>query len=392
MPPKRKCQFKYEEHSQEYYANLSREEQRQEINGFRNFEGNGAGWSPLEAALFRLALTKYGCGNWDTCSYFLPHHNTAQFNTFSQKLFGQQSLAPFSGLKLDPYDVFLDICLKPTLRKNGVVVHEGAPKTTAQKKELKASWAERQKFIDNLSLPIVEDRARNYSKLLAQMDEMEKRVEKEILSRDGLTAEIDWDADSEEDLIFEEFLDQPTCFPQITEYEYDTELQCKRGQDNVWPLVRMVHDEEWYKADQVLHWNFVNGRCLLDAVAFDKSLQEPANAWKIKKGKDESRIHTAPKVKQKELPAEIIENDIEMKESAKEPQSKPLKFWTSEQVIDYLIETGMKPQIVETCRKNKISGKNIMEKGMQILEESGLESTEDEQNWSLALFRASKKK
>ena len=32
----------------------------------------------------------------------------------------------------------------------------------------------------------------------------------------------------------------------------------------------MVHDEEWYKADQVLHWNFVNGRCLLDAVAYDK--------------------------------------------------------------------------------------------------------------------------
>jgi len=239
-------------------------------------------------------------------------------------------------------------------------------------------------------LPIVEDRTKNYSKLMAQMEEMEKRVENEILSR-GLLPEIDWDADSEEDLIFEEFLDQPTPFPQITEYEYDKELQCKRGQDNVWPLVRMVHDEEWYKADQVLHWNFVNGRCLLDAVAYDKSLQQKPTDWKIKV-KDESRIHTAPKVNKKELPAEdsIIENDIEMKESIKE-QSKPLKFWTADEVIDYLIEAGMKPQIVETCRKNKISGEKIMEKGMQILQESGLESAEDEQKWSMVLFRAIQK-
>jgi hypothetical protein len=54
---------------------------------------------------------------------------------------------------------------------------------------------------------------------LAQMEEMEKRVEQEILYRHGLKTEIDWDADTEKDLVFEEFLTPPTCFPQITDYE-----------------------------------------------------------------------------------------------------------------------------------------------------------------------------
>jgi hypothetical protein len=99
---------------------------------------------------------------------------------------------------------------------------------------------------------------------------------------------------------------------------YVKELQCKKGQDNVWPLVRMVHDEEWYKTDQILHWNFVNGRLLLDAVVLEKvfvividciliqssflvcflfqNLQQSQIDEKIIEIEDENMIHTDPKV------------------------------------------------------------------------------------------------
>merc|ERR1719410_1317118 len=131
-PMKRKQKPRKYGLSDEQIAKLSDEKKQSILANYRNFEDSATGWSPIEAALFRLALTKYGCGNWDLVAHFLPHHNTAQLNVFCQKLMGQQGLFAFTDIPLDPYDVFLKNSQTPGLRKSGVKVHEGPPMTSAR--------------------------------------------------------------------------------------------------------------------------------------------------------------------------------------------------------------------------------------------------------------------
>jgi len=402
--PKRECLRKYDL-SMADIKKMSDEEKEEFLRSSRNYEGS-SGWRPLEAALFRLALTKYGCGNWDTCSYFLPHHNTAQFNTFAQKLFGQQSLAPFSGLKLDPYEAYLRNSEKHQLRKNGVVVHEGAPLTSQAKRELKEEWKKKEHAMD-FELPIVEDRARNYTKLLTQMMEMESRVIDEEKRR-GVSEDVNWKF-SDDGVIFEDWMTEMNLdndFHQLTDWDRDTELNALKGQDNLWPLIRFVEDPEWYEADQFLCLNWVSGRCALDLPEFGASGEDgyldvfiPETA-EIQEGDRKQRKTNVNESKEEDMAVDDDDNDdmageenepemLELDEESNVPPEKPFSKWTCKEFCDYLVSKQVSAKIIEGCRRYEINGKNCINKTEEVLTEIGVfDNKEMESSWCTTVMAA----
>jgi len=71
----------------------------------------------------RLALIKYGCGNWDKIMYYFPFKKTFQMNIQTQRMFGQQSLREFNGLHLDPKIVLQKNALRSNVpRKSGMII------------------------------------------------------------------------------------------------------------------------------------------------------------------------------------------------------------------------------------------------------------------------------
>merc|ERR1719427_114630 len=81
------------------------------------------GISREEVELLRLALIKYGCGNWDKIMYHFPFLKTFQMNIQTQQMFGQQSLREFNDLHLDPKVILQKNALRTNIpRKSGVIV------------------------------------------------------------------------------------------------------------------------------------------------------------------------------------------------------------------------------------------------------------------------------
>jgi len=234
----------------------------------------GVGWSPLEAALFYLVVAKYGAGQWEKAQYFLPHKNTAQINVFCQKLFGQQSLAAFSNLKLCPYEHYLINALaKDRVRKSGVVIHTGPALKTVQKKALKAEKSKRQILL-NVELPIVEDRAQNYTKLFRQMDRVQREIEDELRGRG------EWENAKKDDRkpfdpkLPKQFLEPLQKWPKFTNWKPGKEILMFRGQDNPYTVIRMPEDDAWLQGDQNFHWKFLSGDCFESTWDVDKNFEK----------------------------------------------------------------------------------------------------------------------
>merc|ERR1719273_1747539 len=84
------------------------------------------GWTMKEMEALRLALMKYGCGCWGLISRHFPQKTQGQLNLQTQRMFGQQSLAEFFRLHLDPKPYFL-VNTKRTdvVRKQGYIINDG---------------------------------------------------------------------------------------------------------------------------------------------------------------------------------------------------------------------------------------------------------------------------
>eukprot|EP00494_Astrolonche_serrata_P024170 UN24428 len=144
---------------------------------------------------------------------------------------------------------------------------------------------------------------------------------------------------------FEKFFDPFPEFPQITTWDYDRELKCMKGQDNLWPLVRLVENEEWFQADQCLHWNFLAGRTMKQA---DKDYRKLYN----KKAKAEVRS-TSPECDDEE---EVDENKDELKDKEK-PKFPTVGTWSNDDLIRYLTFCKVKKSLITKCKDNKLTGK-----------------------------------
>lgn len=104
------------------------------------------GWTSAEIAVLRLALMKVGCGRWQEILRFLPGKTVSQLNLQAQRLFGQQSLAEFAELHVDPLKVFeANAALQGdgVVRKNGMIVNQGAQLTAAETRARIAANRER---------------------------------------------------------------------------------------------------------------------------------------------------------------------------------------------------------------------------------------------------------
>jgi hypothetical protein len=88
------------------------------------------GWTADEVHRLRLCLMVHGVGRWSQIvqSGHLVGKTISQLNLQTQKLLGQQSLAEFTGLQIDPADVFLvnrERIKAGARTKMGLVINEG---------------------------------------------------------------------------------------------------------------------------------------------------------------------------------------------------------------------------------------------------------------------------
>jgi len=90
-----------------------------------------------EMEALRLAIMKYGCGYWGLIGRHFPMKTQGQLNLQTQRMFGQQSLAEFFRLHLDPKPFFM-INVKKTgvNRKQGFIINAGDKLLPKAKKAL----------------------------------------------------------------------------------------------------------------------------------------------------------------------------------------------------------------------------------------------------------------
>jgi hypothetical protein len=69
------------------------------------------GWTQETSEILRLAIIKFGCGNWKAIieSKCLPGKTRSQLNLQTQRMVGQQSIAQFKGIHLDTRVVWKDV-------------------------------------------------------------------------------------------------------------------------------------------------------------------------------------------------------------------------------------------------------------------------------------------
>ncbi|KAI8911282.1 hypothetical protein DFJ77DRAFT_92942 [Powellomyces hirtus] len=94
------------------------------------------GWQPHEAATLRLALMRFGIGNWKDImeSGALPGKTNAQLNLQTQRMLGQQSTAEFQGLHVDVNVIGRkNARIAGVRRKNGFIVNDGGKLTREEK-------------------------------------------------------------------------------------------------------------------------------------------------------------------------------------------------------------------------------------------------------------------
>ncbi|GIL60007.1 hypothetical protein Vafri_14647 [Volvox africanus] len=98
------------------------------------------GWNREEVQVLRLCLMKYGVGQWLQIlgTGLLPGKLIQQLNGQTQRLLGQQSLAAFTGLRVDVDRVRADNEARmDATRKAGLIIYDGPLLTKEMKAELR---------------------------------------------------------------------------------------------------------------------------------------------------------------------------------------------------------------------------------------------------------------
>lgn len=99
------------------------------------------GWSAAEAEVLREAVMFYGVGRWSVIekARVLPGKTPAQLNLQTQRMLGQQSLAEFMGIRLDPRQVWEENAKRQgpeVKRKNGCIVYTGNSRSAEERAAL----------------------------------------------------------------------------------------------------------------------------------------------------------------------------------------------------------------------------------------------------------------
>lgn len=119
------------------------------------------GWGVFDAHILRLAIMKYGCGSWRQIGRHFPLKGCGQLNLQTQRLFGQQALAEFSKVHIDPNRLKVENDKIEGFRKNTCLINTGNNLTLEQLKKKKAGHTEKygipKEVSDKIVVPVVLD-------------------------------------------------------------------------------------------------------------------------------------------------------------------------------------------------------------------------------------------
>jgi len=120
------------------------------------------GWTNEACEVLRKAVIKYGCGNWKGIEIHFPNKTNGQLNLQTQRLFGQQSLAEFNKLHIDPKIIkTMNDKKENAQRKNGCVVNTGDNLTLEGKMNKRneniSKYCVPKEVYDRIYVPIIYD-------------------------------------------------------------------------------------------------------------------------------------------------------------------------------------------------------------------------------------------
>ncbi|KAI9297403.1 hypothetical protein K502DRAFT_347116 [Neoconidiobolus thromboides FSU 785] len=143
------------------------------------------GWTQKEVDILRLALMKFGIGNWSKIiqSQCLLGKTVAQLNLQTQKLLGQQSTAEFANLHVDPLEINKRNAKKfgPEIkRKNGFIVNTGAKLSKEEKlrrlTENKKNFGLSKEEINAIVLPSPKEETNVLEELKLELKSLKKEL------------------------------------------------------------------------------------------------------------------------------------------------------------------------------------------------------------------------
>eukprot|EP01084_Bolivina_argentea_P145963 255700_1 len=119
------------------------------------------GWSGFDAHILRLAIIKYGCGSWRDIGRHFPLKNCNQLNLQTQRLFGQQALAEFNKVNIDPNHVRIVNDEVKGFRKNQCLINTGNNLSLKKREEKRVEHTKNhgvpKELCDAIKLPLVLD-------------------------------------------------------------------------------------------------------------------------------------------------------------------------------------------------------------------------------------------
>ena len=125
-----------------------------------------SGFTELDAHTLRLAVIKYGCGDWKNIGRHFPRKTHGQLNLQTQRLFGQQALAEFQKVHIDPSRIWKINENIEGFRKQRCLINTGLSLTREQKLEKRAANLEKfgipPEIYEKMSVPVVADRMYRY--------------------------------------------------------------------------------------------------------------------------------------------------------------------------------------------------------------------------------------
>lgn len=131
------------------------------------------GWTMHEMEALRLALMKYGCGYWGLISRHFPQKTQGQLNLQTQRMFGQQSLAEFFRLHLDPKPFFeINSKRMGVTRKQGFIINAGdklTPKLKKEKIKENKKLEISQEEVDKIRVPFIREKVQQATEESAAM-------------------------------------------------------------------------------------------------------------------------------------------------------------------------------------------------------------------------------
>lgn len=133
------------------------------------------GWSGFDAHILRLALMRYGCGGWRQISKHFPMKTCGQLNLQTQRLFGQQALAEFQKVHIDPNNIKVVNDKIDGFRKNTCLINTGnnvsAQEANRRRQEHTAKHGIPEDLYKQITVPVVLDAPKDLDGLV---DDIEK--------------------------------------------------------------------------------------------------------------------------------------------------------------------------------------------------------------------------